>query len=183
MSETITCFACDEEPTQQCSRCGRPYCDEHGADFCDVCLEPTSGLPSFSVYRGSLFALIIGGALALWLLIQPTSDGDANVRALDFTATIEAGAGAVLTPGAGGNATPAGALGTATAQATLEPTPPSTSAGGTYTVVSGDILSTICEDNKPPQMSLGDCVDEFVRLNGLSSADDISVGEELQLPQ
>ncbi|HEX5368981.1 MAG TPA: hypothetical protein VFY10_06150, partial [Dehalococcoidia bacterium] len=60
MPDEMTCFACEREPTQQCPRCGRPYCNEHGEDVCDACLEPASGLPSFTLYRGSLLALLIG---------------------------------------------------------------------------------------------------------------------------
>src|SRR3954464_10161530 len=73
----MTCYACDKEPTQQCPRCGRPYCDEHGEDFCGVCLEPASGVPSFNLYRGSLLALVIGAVLALWLIVQP-SNGESS---------------------------------------------------------------------------------------------------------
>ena len=74
MPEEMTCFACEQEPTQQCPRCGRPYCDDHGEDVCDACLEPSSGLPSFTLYRGSLLALLIGTALAVWLILQPPGE-------------------------------------------------------------------------------------------------------------
>ena len=74
----MTCFACESEPTQQCPRCGRPYCDEHGEDVCDACLEPASGLPSFTLYRGSLLALLVGTVLAVWLLILQPPGGETN---------------------------------------------------------------------------------------------------------
>src|SRR5436305_4618903 len=107
----MTCYACDNEPTQQCPRCGRPYCDAHGEDFCGVCLEPASGVPSFNLYRGSLLALIVGAVLALWLIIQPTgSESSSSPKVVVLTATSAASArqspALNATPGAA-NATPA----------------------------------------------------------------------------
>ncbi len=186
MAETITCFACEQEPIQQCPRCGRPYCEEHGAEFCDACYEPTSGLPSFSLYRGSLFALIIGGALALWLLIQPTNDsGSAAVRPINLTPTTVAATAPTAT---GDSTTTAGAT-TPTASGSPQPTATTTprnvgtGATQTYTVVAGDNLSSICEDLKPASMTVAACVEEVVSLNDLSSANDISIGQELRLPR
>src|SRR2546430_4035199 len=100
----MTCYACDNDPTQQCPRCGRPYCDEHGEDFCGVCLEPASGVPSFNLYRGSLLALIVGAVLALWLIIQPSggeSSGTPKVVVLTATSVAGSRAAPVATPGAG----------------------------------------------------------------------------------
>src|SRR5690242_3292975 len=96
----MTCFACEREPTRQCPRCGRPYCDEHGEDVCDACLNPGSGVPSFTLYRGSLLALLIGTAVAVWLIVQPSgNDNTANaaLRPVVVTPTVAARAGA---PGA-----------------------------------------------------------------------------------
>src|SRR3972149_3611207 len=78
MPDQLTCFACEREPTQQCPRCGRPYCDDHGEELCDACLEPASGVPSFTLYRGSLLALLVGTALAVYLLIQPSSGDEGS---------------------------------------------------------------------------------------------------------
>src|SRR3990170_1927963 len=124
MPDQLTCFACEREPTQQCPRCGRPYCDEHGEELCDACLEPASGVPSFSLYRGSLLALLIGTALAVWLLVQPTTS-EGELRPVVLTPTSAAvrtsttpapqptqPAGAVTTPAAattpGAASTPGG---------------------------------------------------------------------------
>jgi hypothetical protein len=192
MAEPMTCFACDQEPTQQCSRCGRPYCDEHGEELCDACLEPASGVPSFTLYRGSLLALLIGAALAIWLLIQPSSsEGDASLQPIILTPTSPAAAnqtpgatrpaGAATTPAAGTTATPA-------AGATRSPTPPTggtSTPGGTaeYTVASGDTLSSICERVKPASMTIADCVDRVVALNSLPNANSISPGDKLKVPR
>jgi hypothetical protein len=179
----LTCFACEQEPTQQCPRCGRPYCDDHGEDVCDACLNPASGLPSFTLYRGSLLALLVGTALAVWLLIQPPG-GESNAP--------QAGTIITPTPQVQVNATqpagtsPAGATGTPAANATSRPNATATSApsggSGTYTVVSGDSLSSICTRVKPASMSVNDCVDQVKSLNGLTT-DNISAGQTLKIPQ
>src|SRR5436190_22733397 len=96
----MTCFACDREPVQQCARCGRPYCEEHGEELCDVCLQPATGVPSFTLYRGSLLALLVFSAIAVWLLVQPTSgDNSAALKPILLTPT-RAAAQAAITPSA-----------------------------------------------------------------------------------
>ena len=195
----MTCFACEQEPTQQCPRCGRPYCDDHGEDVCDACLEPASGLPSFTLYRGSLIALLVATFLAVFLILQPPGD-DTNAAfgptlvTPQPTATV---AVAVTTPPPGG--TPA--TGTTQTPQTTQPagttpganptatrpagtaTPGAGGGSGTVTVASGDTLSSICDRVKPASMSNPDCVDFIVTQNGLANANDISVGETLRVPQ
>jgi LysM repeat protein len=186
----MTCFACEQEPTQQCPRCGRPYCDDHGEDVCDACLEPASGLPSFTLYRGSLLVLLIGTVLAVWLILQPPGNNtNAALGPLLVTQTPVPTQGAVVTtPGAqqtpdpqqtqGAQQTPAA---TAT-RATGTATPAGGGGSGTYTVVAGDTLSSICEKVKPASMSNSDCVDRIRTLNSLSG-DNISIGQTLKTPQ
>src|SRR5581483_327606 len=100
----MTCFACEREPTRQCPRCGRPYCDEHGEDVCDACLHPASGVPSFTLYRGSLLALLIGTALAVYFIFQsPSSESSTALKPVVITPTAVARGGApATTPGLGG---------------------------------------------------------------------------------
>src|SRR3979490_925484 len=102
----MTCFACEREPTRQCPRCGRPYCDEHGEDVCDACLNPGSGVPSFTLYRGSLLALLIGTALAVYFIFQsPSGESSAAPKPVVLPPAAIARAGAPATPpGAGGPA-------------------------------------------------------------------------------
>src|SRR5688572_17014850 len=194
----MTCFACEQEPTQQCPRCGRPYCDDHGEDVCDACLEPASALPSFTLYRGSLIALLIATGLAIFLILQPPGD-DTNAAfgptlvTPQPTATV---AVAVPTPGPGGTpgpqttqqpqgTQPAGTPGaTPTATRPAGTTTPGAGGGsGTVTVASGDTLSSICDRVKPASMSNPDCVNFIVTQNSLANANDISVGETLRVPQ
>lgn len=188
----MTCFACDREPTQQCTRCGRPYCEEHGEELCDACMSPQSGIPSFTLYRGSLFALLIGGVLAVYLLIlEPTGGSTEGLKPVVITPTTVAQQ-QQQTPAAGntqpaGNATPITTrpAGTPTTP-TTGTTPSSTATGPTgtteYTVVSGDTLTDICVKVKPASMTVGDCVDRVRALNNLRS-DEISVGQKLIVPK
>jgi LysM repeat protein len=191
----LTCYACEREPTQQCARCGRPYCDEHGEDFCDVCLAPSSGVPSFNLYRGSLLALFIGAAVAIYLIIQPGSDDTASaLRPVEVTRT-PVNAGTLTTPAgtgspAAGSPQPTLAPGTtsvAGATSTTRPattTTPGAAQTGVYVVVAGDSLSLICSDKirRPGTMTVQECVDQIKSLNSLTS-DAISVGQQLRVPQ
>ena len=201
MSEFISCFACDKEPTQQCPRCGRPYCDDHGEELCDACLEPASGVPSFTLYRGSLLALLVGTALAVWLLVQPgTSDGEVSrPQVVTPTAVVAAGGGTTTAQTPQANTTPAAntspTSGAATQPAGTTATRPATTAtpasgttpgaGGStnYTVVAGDTLGAICEKVRPASMTNADCIAQIVSLNALSSVNaTISIGQTLRVP-
>ena len=183
----MTCFACEREPTLQCNRCGRPYCDEHGEEFCDACLEPASGVPSFTLYRGSLLALLIGTGLAVWLLVQPTGGESGGLRPQVVTPTSVAQIAPTQPPGQ----QPAGQPTTAPVQATTAPAgsatprPTNTAAAPAntreYTVASGDTVSSICESTKPSSMTLSDCIDRVRTLNDLTD-DEISVGDKLIIP-
>lgn len=189
MPEEMTCFACEQEPTQQCPRCGRPYCDDHGEDVCDACLEPASGLPSFTLYRGSLLALLIGTALAVWLILQPPGDGSTSAIApeivtptepalLQPTATNPPALATTTTPAA--QQTPAPADTQAPAAGTpATGTPPSASTA-TYTVQAGDSLFGICSNLS--SLDPTDCVDRVLEINSISDAGAISVGETLTIP-
>src|SRR3972149_4819044 len=137
MADQMTCFAGEREPTHECPGCCRPFCEDHGEELCDACLEPAGGVPSFTLYRGSLLALLIGTALAVWLLIQPSgSEGEGGIQPVVITPTTTLATG-TQTPGAtqpavqtqppGATTTPA-AGGTRTAAprppARLPPPPP-----------------------------------------------------------
>ena len=181
----MTCFACDREPTQQCPRCGRPYCDEHGEEFCDACLSPVSGLPSFTLYRGSLLALLIGTALAVWLLVQPSGSSSAGLKPIVLTPTTVAQVQPSQAPAGNGTVVPIQSPVATTRPATTPGNATPTGPTGTqdYTVVSGDTLSTICTKVKPASMTLQDCIDRIVALNSLSDSSSINVGQKLIVPK
>ena len=180
MAESLTCFACEREPTRQCPRCGRPYCDEHGDEFCAICLRPASGIPSFTVYRGSLLALLIGAVIALFLLLQPSSSDDQSAFRPTVVTPTAASGGAVESPGA--NATqPAGATpGPGTTPTTTVPDGTPAAGGSQYTVVAGDTLLALCATLRPA-LDVADCVDQVLSLNGLTD-DVITIGQVLTLP-
>ena len=206
----MTCFACEREPARQCPRCGRPFCEEHGEDVCDACLHPASGVPSFTLYRGSLLALLIGTAVAVWLIVQPggseSSSQALRPPVISPTAVARSGAGAPQTlvpvpgtpqtttgtPGATGTQSPANTIpGPAGTPGAPPPgatpaagaTPPPAANTGSYTVVSGDSLSSICSQVKPASMSVTECVDRVVSLNRLADSASISVGQTLTVPR
>jgi LysM repeat protein len=161
-------------------------------------MQPATGVPSFSLYRGSLLALLIGTALAVWLLVQPTSsEDDPSLRPNVVTPTSAAAVGqptngagapaATATPSAGTTQTPGATVtgtrpaGTTTPAATAPGGTTTPSAGsGSYTVVSGDTLSGICSAQRP-NLANTDCVSSLRSLNGLST-DTLSIGQTLRLP-
>lgn len=110
----MECYACDQEATQRCSRCGNGYCGEHGAELCAECLDPINAAPSNVVFRMSLFALLAASVLSLWLLVRPPSlpgEGSA-VKPLPTTSPV---ASPKASPSPAPSATPA---------PSSEPTPP-----------------------------------------------------------
>ena len=171
-------------------------------------MQPATGVPSFSLYRGSLLALLIGTALAVWLLVQPTTAGDSALRPAAETPTAAAAVGqptstastpeTTTTPASTGTAgtpqatgtpgTPSAtqATGTTTPRATgtVQGTPTVTGTPGTiagaYTVTAGDTLSGICSAQRP-SLSNTECVASIRSLNNLTS-DALSVGQSLRLP-
>lgn len=197
MPEQMTCFACEQEPTQQCPRCGRPYCDEHGEDVCDACLEPASALPSFTLYRGSLLALLIGTFLAVWLILQPPGESaDSAVAPQVVTPTEPAVVQTTPTAPAGvgsTGSTPGTTTGTPAVQGTPEASPtqapgaggtqtPATGGGTTtYTVATGDSLFGICSNLS--SLDPVECIDQVLEINSISDPEAIAVGETLTIPQ
>ena len=180
----MNCYACANEATSQCNRCGRLYCDEHGDALCAECLKPTSALPSYTLYRGSLLALLVGSAFAIWLLVRPPGGSQESSPA-------------ALGPGRSATeqqqptqATPTPRIvrtGTASRVATPTPSPAATSTGGQYTVQEGDTLYGIAATFVPADQDQTDFVLKVVALNSLgdpSQLDQIVLhpGQVLRLP-
>jgi hypothetical protein len=178
----MECYACANEATRQCRRCARVYCELHGGDLCAECLSPSSSLPSFNLYRGSLLALLIGSAIALWLIVRPPGSGDgreviiANVspspvvtRTLGTTTPR-----ATRTPSTPGAAqTPPGSIPTAATE---------TPAQGTYVVQDGDNLLSIAERTAPAGVAPADYAAQIAAASGIAVDDTINPGEILVLP-
>jgi LysM repeat protein len=176
----MNCYACANEATSQCKRCGRPYCDAHGDALCAECLKPASALPSFTLYRGSLLALLVGTAFALWLLVRPPGGSEESSPVVlpqpekaTATATVQA---PTSTPSRLTTPTPARPAGGPAATAT--PT------SREYVVQEGDTLYGIAENLKPPDNDLVDFVLEIARLNNLGDPDSVVLhpGQTLIIP-
>ena len=195
----MSCYVCGKEVTRRCPRCGKPYCDEHGAELCAACQDPASAIPSGTVFRASLLALLVASVLALWLLIQPPGlpGGEAGEEAVLPLPTVTPAAltSPTPTPSATPTATPTSTpsptasptpaattspTASPTPQATPSPTPTPTPEQPPFTeyeVQSGDTLSSIAQ-------AFGTTVDELVRVNGFASQDVIiSVGQKLLVPK
>lgn len=185
----MECYACSNEASRQCKRCGRVYCEEHGGELCAECLRPTNSLPSFNLYRGSLLALLVGTAVAVWLLVQPPGESGESVVTL-VQMTPSPSAPVVETPRALPTRTPATPGATVTAEITRvpsSPTPEGTPEPGEpfeYTVESGDTLLSIAEYFLPPDEDLMEFANRIAELNGLDPEDPaIMIGDVLLIPR
>jgi len=181
----MECYACENEATRQCRRCARVYCELHGGDLCGECLNPASALPSFNVYRGSLLALLVGTAVAVWLLVRPPGPGSSEpeITLIDFTPT------AIVTsvletetpPSATPRATTPTARATPRPSATARPGPTDTPEPRTYEVQQGDTLIGIAQQFAPPGVDPFDYADQIASANNLTG-DLITPGQTLVLP-
>jgi hypothetical protein len=179
----MQCYACENEATRQCRRCARVYCELHGGDLCAECLSPTSTLPSFNLYRGSLLALLIATAIALWLLVRPPgSGGGEEVILADATPTARPTV--VTSTPEDETATPATVTpATTTTPGTAQPPPTETAGPRTYIVQEGDTLLSIATANAPPGVDAFTYAQQIADASGLASLDaPINPGQTLILP-
>jgi Tfp pilus assembly protein FimV len=156
----------------------------HGGDLCAECLDPSSALPSFNLYRGSLLVLLIGTAIAIWLLVRPPGTGDGpGVVLTDFTPTVIV-TQVIETETPSGGGTPG--LGTPTPAATASDGTNSTETPeeNTYVVQEGDTLFGIAEEFAPPGVSPFEYAEAIAEANDLGDVDSaiITPGDTLVLP-
>ncbi len=178
----MECYACDQAAARQCPRCAKAYCPDHGEDFCAECLNPVNAAPSSTVFRASIFALLAGSVLALWLLVRPPSvpgDEGTVIRPQPTPQVTPAGTrqptqrpGVTATPGSGG-ASGSPSPGTATPA----PTPELADGGPIeYTVEEGDTWFGIAE-------FFGVSAEDLVAVNGLTLDDFLHPGDVIVIPQ
>lgn len=191
------CYACDEQATQECARCGALYCDDHGDALCARCMDPASAVPSYQVFRGSLAALLIGSIVAVWLLVLPPARADqdgppssiANLVQTgtprpSATPTVPGGEGTPApspSPTASGTPTPTP---TSTATPTAAPTaaPTATAIPTTYTVQAGDSLLSIAQRFTPAGGNVQTIADSIEAANGITDPRSIQIGQRLNIP-
>lgn len=183
----MQCYACDHDATRQCRRCSRLYCEDHGADVCNECLAPGSGLPTLVAYRGSLLALLAGVAIGVWLLVRPPGDGESTASLVPVSPTAEAEATRTAVPSpTAASRTPAPRTPTAAASPSPAPTPPPTTptpSAREYVVQEGDSLVGIAEQFAPPGVSPIDYARRIAELNGIDFNNPvINPGDVLRLP-
>ncbi|KAA0240904.1 MAG: LysM peptidoglycan-binding domain-containing protein [Chloroflexi bacterium CFX7] len=179
------CHYCDRPAEAECATCGRLYCAEHGEDVCLRCLAPESATPSAIAFRGSIAALILGSAVAAFLVISPPqSKSKADPGRTIATSTPAVVATATPTR-QGASATPAKtATSEASPTAAASPTPggsptaaPSPTPGGerTYTVQAGDTLSGIATQ-------FNTTVEALEALNPGIRPETLQIGAVLKIP-
>lgn len=176
-----TCHYCDRPAMEECATCGRLYCQEHGEDVCLRCMSPEAATPSAIVYRGSLLALLAASAIVVFLIVRPpeAKSTSSQVRTV-ATATSQSNPTATPTPsGTQAGRTPATGTVPATASSTTgaSPTAAASATAGpkTYTVKSGDTLSSIAIDNNTTVQAILD-------LNPGISPNTLGIGAVLKLP-
>ncbi|MEX2237935.1 MAG: LysM peptidoglycan-binding domain-containing protein [Dehalococcoidia bacterium] len=174
----MQCYACEKEPEQQCRRCGRSYCEDHGDNLCGECLNPASAVPSPTIYRGSLLALVVGTAIVIWLLVAPPALPGDSVAVDGAPRVAEADAAADGPQPANPSApapTPTAATPTPTAPPLECPEGTTQQAPGcVYVVAAGDTISTIAE-----RFGIG--AQALLDANGLPD-ESLQVGQQLVLP-
>ena len=177
----MECYACENEATRQCRRCARVYCEVHGGEFCAECLNPASALPSFNLYRGSLLALLVGTAIALWLLVRPPGPGESGEPEFVITnvtpTSIVTDVTATITP-----PSPTPGAATTTPEPSATPGETSTPEPRIYIVQVGDTLITIAEQFAPPGVDPTDYADQIADANEISVDDPIRPDDRLVLP-
>jgi hypothetical protein len=164
------CYYCDEPAREECPTCGRLFCDDHGDDVCVRCMAPASATPPAALYRGSILALLIATAVAIYLLVSPPEDrsraGDvrtvATVTPMPASTVPAAATQPARTPTAGASPTPQAAT----------PTAP---AARTHTVVAGDTLSGIASQ-------FGTTEDAIRAANPGVNLDPLQIGVVLTIP-
>lgn len=174
---TPTCHYCERPAEAECPTCGRLYCDEHGDDVCLRCMQPETATPAPMVYRGSLLALVVASAVAIFLLISPP-ESESQIGLVRTLATPTPGQPtATPTPQMEPTPTPEGTPDPSPTPAETAEAPPTEVSGErSHTVVSGDTLSTIAEQ-------YGTTVEAIAALNeGVDESTPLQIGQELRIP-
>jgi len=140
-------------------------------------------MPSFNLYRGALLAMLIGTALAVFLIMRPAGEtkgaSPVFVGRSTPTAMSEGDDEPTIAP-----ATPEGTS-TPAESPTPESTPaPTESPFNEYIVQEGDTLFSIAETQLPPGDDVAAFAQAIATLNGIDIDDPIiNPGQTLLLPK
>lgn len=192
----VNCYTCEQPAVNACRRCAQPYCEDHGnASYCAGCLQPSSALPSFNLYRGALLTMLVGTAVAIILIVRPpgasTGASPVFVGKLTPTATAAGGAARATVPAVTPDTTGTPGEGTTTPETTgtaaPEGTPTETgtpSPFNEYVVVAGDTLFDIAQANLAPGDDVVKFAQAIANLNGLDyNNPELRIGMTLLLPK
>lgn len=165
MDDEASCAFCDRAAEKACPRCGRPYCGEHGDQFCDACLDPALAVPSGRLFRFVLGALAACVVLGIWLVVgAPGFPGQAAHGERGAPNSSGTAAGEQRTTQAIPLAGPATAAASATAAAARN-----------YTVQSGDTIASIAA-------AVGAAPSAIQQLNPTIDPNNLQIGQTLHLP-
>lgn len=178
----MNCYACDQTAVIACKRCAKPYCEDHGnQQYCSDCLHPASALPSFNLYRGALLTMLVGTALAVFLLVRPPGETKGAVPVVVGRSSP--------TPTVAGEQPQTPVPQTPQPTSTAAPTTPTAAPSPTaspfleYVVQEGDSLFSIAEAHVPAGDDLSAYVEAIANLNGLDIDNPaLSIGDTILLP-
>ena len=178
----VDCYACSQPAVVACKRCAKPYCEDHGNQtYCAGCLNPASALPSFNLYRGSLLAMLVGTAVAVFLLVRLPGETTGAVP-------VVVGRSSPTPTASGGTPEPTvaaetpQATETVAATATVEPSP-TESPFIEYVVQEGDTLFDIATANAPEGDDINAYVNAIANLNNINVDNPVlTVGATILLP-
>jgi hypothetical protein len=176
----VNCYSCGQPATAACRRCAKDYCEEHGnAQYCADCLRPASALPSFNLYRGALLTMLIGTALAIFLLLRPPGETRGAPVIVGQSTPTPRGSGATPEP----TLPPRTPLATQAATSPTAAPSPTENPFREYVVQDGDTLFSIAEAQLPAGDDLSAYVQAIATLNRLDPETAVlSVGQVIQLP-
>ena len=172
----MDCYACDQEAIERCSRCGNLFCRDHGDELCADCLDPTNSIPSGTVFRASILALLLASVLALWLLVRPPSLPGEFPEPKPSPTSAPVAPGRTPTPTRGPTLSP-------TVQPTPSPAPSPTPGLVEYKVREGDTLYSIALEHAPLGVDPFTFAQKIAQANGIDFNALIRPGDVLKIPR
>ncbi len=148
-------------------------------------------MPSFNLYRGALLVMLVGTAIAVFLLVKPPGESKGSPVVVGKTTATPSGGEATVKPAERPQPTNGVVTGTPDGEVTGTPDAPATavrtpteSPFGEYTVQEGDTLFDIANANLPPGDDPVSFAKAIAALNNLDyDAPVLPIGTTLLLPK